>query len=100
MSDPVISTHESIFCFTKTDIPELYKPWTSSNSANQSTLIGAPLFILISRHGVVFYTDDNKAGLHYCRQTPVQRKVYTVSCGFLKHDEKDQVSDSEMEAKR
>ena len=59
----------------------------------------SPLFILISRHGVVFYTDDNKAGLHYYRQTPVQRKVYTVSCGFLKHDEKDQISDSGMEAK-
>ena len=42
-------------------------------------------------HGVVFYTDDNKACLHYYRQTPVQRKVYAVSCGFLKHDEKDQV---------
>ena len=98
VSYPVISTHESIFCFIKTDIPELYKPWTSTSS-NQSTLIGAPLFNLISRYGVVFYTDDNKAGLHYCRQTPVQKKVYTVSSGFLKHDEKDQVSDSEMEAK-
>ena len=59
----------------------------------------SPLFILISRHGVVFYTDDNKAGLHYCRQTPAQRKVVSVSCGFLKHDEKGQVSDSEMEVK-
>ena len=46
-----------------------------------------------------FYIDDNKAGFHYYRQTPVQRKVYTVPCGFLKHDEEDQVSDSEMEAK-
>ena len=26
VSDPVISTLESIICFTKTDIPELYKP--------------------------------------------------------------------------
>ena len=88
VSDPVISTLESIFCFIKTDIPELYKPWTSTSS-NHSTLIGDPLFIVISRHGVAFYTDNNKAGLHYCRQTPVQRKVYTVSCGFLKHDEDD-----------
>ena len=88
VSDPVISTLESIFCFIKTDIPELYKPWTSTSS-NHSTLIGDPLFIVISRHGVAFYTDNNKAGLHYCRQTPVQRKVYTMSCGFLKHDEDD-----------
>ena len=28
-----------------------------------------------------------------------KEKYITVSCGFLKHDEKDQVSDSEMEAK-
>ena len=70
VSDPVISTLESIFCFIKTDIPELHKPWTSTSS-NHSTLIGAPLLTVISRHGVVFYTDDNKAGLHYYRQTPV-----------------------------
>ena len=94
----MISTLESIFCFIKTDIPELYKPWTSTFS-NHSTLIGAQLFIVISRHGAVFYTDDNKAGLHYCRQTPVQRKIYTMSCRFLKHDEEEQVSDSEMEVK-
>ena len=53
VSDPVISTLESIFCFIKTDIPKLYKPWTST-SLNYSTLIGVPLFIVISRHGVVF----------------------------------------------
>ena len=94
MSDPVISTLESIFCFIKTDISE---PWTSIAS-NHSTLFVAPLFIVISRHGVVFYTDDNKAGLHYYRQTPIQRKVYTVSCGFLKDGKEDQVSDSEIEA--
>ena len=40
-----------------------------------------------------------KAGLHYYRQTPIQRKVYTVSCGFLKHSEEDRVSDSQIEDK-
>ena len=40
VSDPMISTLESIFCFIKTDIPDLYKPWTSTSS-NHSTLIGA-----------------------------------------------------------
>ena len=46
-----------------------------------------------------FLYDDNKAGLHYHRQTPIERKVFTMSCGFLKDGEEDQVSDSEMEAK-
>ena len=40
VSDPVISTHESILCFIKTDIPELYTPWTSTSS-NHYTLTGA-----------------------------------------------------------
>ena len=54
VNNPVISTLESIFCFIKRNIPELYKPWTSTSS-NHSTLIGAPPFIVISRHGVVLY---------------------------------------------
>ena len=79
VSDPVISGLENIFYFIKTDIPTLYKPQTST-SLNYSILTGAPLFNVISRHGVGFYTDDNKAGLHYYRQTLVQRKVCTMSC--------------------
>ena len=53
VSDPVISTLESIFCFTETDIPELYKPWTSTSS-NHSTLIGASLFIVINKMVLLF----------------------------------------------
>ena len=71
VSDPVISALESIFCFIKTDISELYKPRTSSTSSNHSTLIGARLFIVMSKHGV-FYTDDNTAFItidrHQCKE--------------------------------
>ena len=49
VNDSVISTLESIFCFIERNILE---QWTSPSS-NHSTLIGAPLFIVISRHGVV-----------------------------------------------
>ena len=98
VSDTVIFTLKSIFCFRRTDIPELYKPWTSTSS-NHSTVIGASLFIVISKHGVVSYHDHSKADLHYSRQTPIQRKVYTMSCGFLTDGEENQLSDSEMEAK-
>ena len=48
VSDQVISTVESVCSFVKTDIPELYKPWTSTSS-NHSTIIGTPLFICISK---------------------------------------------------
>ena len=51
VNDPLISTLESIFCFIKRNIPEL---WTSTSS-NHSSLIGVPLFIVINRHGVVLY---------------------------------------------
>ena len=47
VSDQVISTVDSICSFVKTDIPELYKPWTSTSS-NHSSLTGTPLFICIT----------------------------------------------------
>ena len=48
VSDQVISTVDSICSFVKTDISELYKPWTSTSS-NPSSLIGTPLFIWFSK---------------------------------------------------
>ena len=71
ISDQVISTVDSIFSFVKTDIPELYKPWTSTSS-NHSSLVGTPLFICISKRGVVFYSDNNKPGIFLYCQTPIQ----------------------------
>ena len=58
----------------------------------------SPLFIVISRHGVVFILMTIRLAFITIdrHQSKVQRKVYTVSCGFLKHDEEDQVSDSKM----
>ena len=50
----------------------------------------SPTIYCNSRHGAVFYTDDNKASLHYYRQTPVQRKVHTMSCVFLNDDPEKQ----------
>ena len=46
-----------------------------------------------------FYTYDNKAGLHCYRQTPIQKKVYTMSCRLFKDGKEDQVSHSEMKVK-
>ena len=48
------------------------------------------LFFILMAIRLAFITIDR----HQSKE-----KIYTVSCGFLKHDEKDQVSDSEMEAK-
>ena len=98
VSDQVILTVDSICSFVKTDIPELYKLWTSTSS-NHSSLIGTPLFICISKRGVVFYSDDNKPGIFFYRQTPIKRKIYTISCGCLADEENDPVAHSEIKAK-
>ena len=98
VSDQVISTVDSICSFAKTDIPKLYKPWTSKSS-NHSSLIGTPLFICISKRGLVFYSDDNKPGIFFYRQIPIQRKIYTISSGCLADEENDTVAHSEIKAK-
>ena len=67
VSTPVVDLLKNIPVLVKTDIPELYKPWACSSES-----IGTPLFIMISRKGVVFLTDDNIPGLFYYRQTPIQ----------------------------
>ena len=75
-------------------IPELYKPWACSSES-----IGTPLFITISRKGVAFLTDDNIPGLFYYRQTPIQRKLYTINKGSLNIDEEDPVTSAGVKAK-
>ena len=97
VNDPVISTLESIFCFTKRNISDLYKPWTSTSS-NHSTLTRAPRFIVISRHGVVFILITSRLAFITIDRYQSKEK-YIYFCGFLKDSEEYQVSDSEMEAK-
>ena len=85
---------KNIPVLVKTDIPELYKPWACS-----SELIGTPLFITISRKGVVFLTDDNILGLFYYRQTPIKQKLYTINKGSLNIDKEDPVTSAGVKAK-
>ena len=54
---------------------------------------------LISKRGVIFYSDDNKPGIFFYRQTPIQRKIYTISSGCLADEENDLVAHSEIKAK-
>ena len=86
---------KNIPVLVKTDIPDLYKPWACSSES-----IGTHLFITISRKGVVFLTDDNIPGLLYYRQTPIQRKLYTISKGSLNIDEEDPATSAGVKAKK
>ena len=40
-----------------------------------------PLFIIVSRFGVVFYTNQTKNWIAFYRQTPLPRKLITISGG-------------------
>ena len=57
------------------------------------------MFIVISRHGVVFYILMTKRLAFITIDRYQSKEKYTMSCGFLKDGEEDQVPDSEMEAK-
>ena len=41
----------------------------------------SPLFIIVSRTGVVFYTDQTKNWIAFYRQTPLPRTLITISGG-------------------
>ena len=95
----MIDVLNSIGYCLRTDVPELYKPWTSTSS-DHSSLIGTPLFLCISRRGVVFYTDDNLSGVFYFRQSPIRRKLHKISMGHLEEDNsQDPIGFSETKAK-
>ena len=82
----------------RTDVPELYKPW-SSTSSDHSTAVGTPLFICISRRGVVFHIDENLSGVFYHKQTLTQREIHKLSQGTLPEGDPDPMGLSEMRAK-
>ena len=99
VSQPVIDVLNSIGYCLRTDVSELYKPWTSTSS-DHSSLIGTPLFLCISRRSVVFYTNDNLSGVFYFRQSPIQQKLHKISMGHLEEDNiKDLIGFSETKAK-
>ena len=61
----------------RTDIPELRRPWFAEDHSG----ISSPLFLVISKLGVVYYTDDSNQSLSCYRQTPLPRKLIPISKG-------------------
>ena len=76
ISKPVTEACLEVDTIVKTDIPEPMRP---SFAENHSGVI-SPLFIIVSRFGVVFYTDQTKNWI-VLRQTPLPRKLITISGG-------------------
>ena len=75
VSDPVINVCTDIKAVIKTDTPELRRPWFAENNDE----IGKPLFIAVSKEGVVFFTDD------YCKSVGffTVKILYQENCFVL-----------------
>ena len=51
----------------KTDVPELRRRWFSESNDD----IGKPLFVTVSKKGVVFFTDNYSKSIFFYRQNPM-----------------------------
>ena len=87
VSDEVIEACSDISELIRTDVPELRRLWFSESHEK----IVSPLFISVSLHGIVFFTDDNSASLVCYRQNPLPRKLIFLSSGSLDHADNDEV---------
>ena len=61
----------------RTDVPELRRPWFAKGHSD----ISSPLFLAISKAGVVYFTDDSQQLLSCYRQTPLPRKLISIAKG-------------------
>ena len=77
ISEPVTEACKAMDKVIRTDIPELRRPWFADNHNE----IISPLFLAVSKYGVVFYTDESKNTVSFYRQTPLPRKIHIVSGG-------------------
>ena len=82
ISSAVIELCQEVSKLVRTDIPELSRPWFAENHDS----ITSPLFIAVSKHGVIFFTDDTNQSLVFYRQTPLPRKLFVISEGRADED--------------
>ena len=56
ISEPVTEACIAVDKAIRTDIPELRRPWFADNHNK----VISPMFLAVSKYGVVFYTDESK----------------------------------------
>ena len=78
VSDPAINVCTDVGSVIKTDVPELRRPWFSESNDD----IGKPLFVTVSKEGVVFFTDDYSKSVFFYRQNPMPRKLFRIVKAF------------------
>ena len=77
-----ISEHVTTACgqvdnIVRTDVPELRRPWFAEGHSD----ISSPLFLAISKAGVLYFTDDSQQSLSCYRQTPSPRNLISIAKG-------------------
>ena len=77
ISEPVTTAYGQIDKMVRTDVPELRRPWFAEGHSD----ISSPLFLDMSKAGVVYFTDDSQQSLSCYRQTPLPRKLIFIAKG-------------------
>ena len=77
ISSAVIESCQEVSKPVRTDIPELRRPWFAENHDS----ITSPLFIEVSKNGVIFFIDDTNQSLVFYSQRPLPRKLFVISEG-------------------
>ena len=92
VSESVINACGEVEKLVRTDIPELRRPWFAEDHSG----ISSPLFLVISKAGVVYYTDDSNQSLSCYRQTPLPRKLIPISKGSAQVNDQGVPDDAQM----
>ena len=87
VSSEIIEACSEVSKLIKTEVPELRRPW----SAEMHDKVMSPLFLSVSFHGIVYFTDDNSRSFVCYRQNPLPRKLIFLSQGRLDCTDDDDV---------
>ena len=77
ISEPVTTACGQTDKMVRTDDPDLLRPWFAEGHSD----ISCPLFLAISKAGVVYFTDDSQQTLSSYRQTPLPRRLISIAKG-------------------
>ena len=79
VSSEIIEACSKVSKLIKTEVPELRRPWF----AEMHNKVMSPLFLSVSFHSIVYFTDDNSRSLVCYCQNPHPRKLIFLSQGRL-----------------
>ena len=87
VSSEIIEACSEVSKLIKTEVPELRRPWFAEMHDKVMSL----LFLSVSFHGIVYFTDDNSRSLVCYHQNPHSRKLIFLFQGRLDCTDDDDV---------